>query len=57
MKLLVVTLLLTAALAAEQKYVLNAKRLSSTEFALVCNNGGDPTGTKIGNTLIISCGK
>jgi hypothetical protein len=41
----------------EGKYVLASKRLSSTEVAVSCANGADPTGQKIGNTLIISCGK
>lgn len=49
--------ILVGGLVAETKYILNAKRLSSTEEALSCNNGADPTGTKVGNTLIISCGK
>ena len=58
-KRVVLAILILSALAvgAEQKYVLSAKRLSTTEEAISCNNGGDPTGTKIGDTLIISCGK
>ncbi len=54
--LLIITLVITTGSAAE-KYIANTKRLSSTEIAISCANGGDPTGTKIGNTLIISCGK
>lgn len=42
---------------AESKYILSSKRLSSTEVALSCSNGADPTGRKIGETVIISCGK
>ena len=41
----------------ESKYVLNYKRLSTREIGISCGNGGDPTGTKIGDTLVISCGK
>lgn len=41
----------------ESKYVLSSKRLSSTEVALSCANGADPTGKKFGSVLIISCGK
>lgn len=37
--------------------MLNYKRLSSGEIGITCANGGDPTGQKIGDTLIISCGK
>ena len=42
---------------AESKYVLSSKRLSSTEVALSCSNGADPTGQKVGQTVIISCGR
>jgi hypothetical protein len=46
-----------AAMAAESKFILATKRINSSDVAITCNNGGDPTGTKIGDTLIISCGK
>ena len=42
---------------AESKNILSGKRLSTTEVALSCSNGADPTGRKIGNTVIISCGR
>jgi hypothetical protein len=59
MKTLTLALILTlAAIAgAESKYVLNSKRLSTSDLAVSCNNGGYPTGTKFGDTLIISCGR
>lgn len=50
-------LILCALACAESKYILNAKRLSSTEEAISCANSADPTGTKVGNTLVISCGQ
>lgn len=51
-----ILLLVTLAWTAEARYILNAKRLSSTEVGITCANHGDPAGTKIGETLIISCG-
>lgn len=45
------------AIAAEQKAIYKLTRLSPTEVGIYCTNGGDPTGNKVGNTLIISCGK
>ena len=57
-KIAVATILLALFAAnAESKYVINSKRLSTREVAISCNNGGDPTGMKVGDTLIISCGK
>ena len=54
--------LLTLAVASvcwgeSKKYILNYKRLSTTEVGVSCENGADPTGKKFGNTLIISCGQ
>lgn len=58
MKTIAAILILAAfALGTESKWVLNYKRLSTREIGISCNNGGDPTGTKVGDTLIISCGK
>ena len=31
--------------------------LSPTQVGVSCLNGGDPTGNKIGDLLIISCGR
>ncbi|HXN71504.1 MAG TPA: hypothetical protein VN861_03010 [Candidatus Acidoferrales bacterium] len=39
------------------RYVLNYKRLSTREIGISCANSGDPTGVKVGDTLVISCGK
>lgn len=50
-------LILGALACAESKYILNAKRLSSTEEAISCANSADPTGQTVGGVLIISCGK
>lgn len=56
--LIVFALLLAVGIAtAESKFILNAKRLSTGEIGITCANGGDPTGQKIGDVLIISCGK
>lgn len=42
--------------AGESRYVLNYKRLSTREVGISCANSADPTGVKIGDTLVISCG-
>jgi hypothetical protein len=55
--MLALVLFAGAVCGAESKYILTTKRLSSTEVGLSCSNGADPTGRKIGNTVIISCGK
>jgi hypothetical protein len=39
------------------KPIYKVTKLSLTEVGISCNNGGDPTGRKIGDTLIISCGR
>ena len=41
---------------AAKDYILKTKRLNSWSVALSCENRGDPTGTKLGDMLIISCG-
>lgn len=48
-----------AALAQEPraKSLYKIARLSYTEVGITCLNGADPTGIKVGETLIISCGK
>lgn len=53
---LAILILAGIAIAAEQKAIYKLTRLSPTEVGIYCTNGGDPTGKKIGNTLIISCG-
>jgi hypothetical protein len=54
---LAVLILAGFAVAAEpSKYIIKVARVSVTEAAISCTNGADPTGTKVGNTVIISCG-
>ena len=56
---LLVIVLLSAMLgaASESRWVLNYHRLDTRRIEITCANGGDPTGLKQGNTLIIDCGK
>ena len=49
--------LASAALAARQEYIIKSTRLGVSAVAITCTNGADPTGTKNGDVLIISCGK
>ena len=55
-----ITLLLmigSAAIASERaKNVYKTTHLSTTQVGISCQNGADPTGRKIGDLLIISCG-
>jgi hypothetical protein len=55
--LAILLLVCGAAMATESKYILATKRISSTDIAITCSNSGDPTGHKIGDVLIISCGQ
>lgn len=32
-------------------------RMSPSEVSIFCTTGGDPTGIKVGNSLVISCGR
>lgn len=51
-------LLVVSAMAAERaKSLYKISHLSPTDLSVYCINGGDPTGHKIGNVLVISCGK
>jgi len=51
-------LLCIAAYGAERaKSLYKISHLSPTELSVYCLNGGDPTGQKLGDLLIISCGK
>lgn len=52
------TILAALALAAgaASKNICQVKRLSTNEVGISCANGADPTGTKVGETVIISCG-
>lgn len=50
--------LVSCAFATERMQTLyKLTHLSPTEVGIFCTNGADPTGNKVGNTLIISCGK
>jgi hypothetical protein len=59
--LFVASLLAVFALGAYAKdkveYIYKLSRLSVSEVGVSCQNGGDPTVTKVGDTLIVSCGK
>jgi hypothetical protein len=37
--------------------VYKTTHLSATQVGITCLNGADPTGTKLGDLLVISCGK
>lgn len=52
-------LLTTASLVGSDKpkSIIHVSHLTPTEVGITCANGGDPTGNKIGDVLIISCGK
>jgi len=50
-------LLASLAWATESRWVLNYHRLSTRQISITCANGGDPTGIRQGDTLIIDCGK
>lgn len=55
---IVVVLLCAWVMVAEPKgYVLNYNRINTREISITCANGGDPTGYKTQDTLVISCGK
>ena len=58
MKRIAIAVLVLVGLAGAtepSKYIIKVARVSSTEAAISCRNNADPTGTKIGNTLLISC--
>ncbi len=48
-------LLASSVTASETKVVCKTSRLGPMAVAIVCTNGADATGTKMGNVLIISC--
>lgn len=43
--------------AATVDRIISSKYTSASEVAITCKNHGDPSGWKVGDTLIISCGK
>ena len=42
---------------AKPKPIYKVTKLGLSEVGISCTNGADPTGQKIGDTLIISCGQ
>lgn len=45
------------AFADHVDYICESKHIGTSAVAVSCKNGADPTGTKIGTILLISCGK
>jgi hypothetical protein len=39
------------------KTIYKLLRISQTEIGITCQNGADPTGRKVGDLVIISCGQ
>jgi hypothetical protein len=59
-RLLIATLALAsvAAFATDRvRQIIHVSHLTPTEVGITCANGGDPTGVKTGDVLVISCGK
>jgi hypothetical protein len=53
-----VILFAVAVFAGEKpKNVYKLFHFSPTEIGITCQNGADPTGRKVGELVIISCGK
>jgi hypothetical protein len=52
-----ILLLVSVAVAARREYTIKSSHLGLNAVAITCENGGDPTGKKYGDVLIISCGK
>ena len=55
--LILLSLAAVASNTPREPSMYKVTRLSPTELGIHCLNGGDPTGKKIGDTLIISCGR
>lgn len=51
-----IVLALALAAGAASKNICQVKRLSTNEVGISCANGADPTGVKIGETVVMSCG-
>jgi hypothetical protein len=64
-KLIVLFVLVAGTFAASQveytvarpKPICKVSRLGIYDIGVVCTNGSDPAGHKVGDLLIISCGK
>jgi hypothetical protein len=55
--LAVVSLIPSGAQSERPKNICKATHLGIYTVAISCTNGSDPTGRKLGETLLISCGK
>ena len=58
-RILTAVLLLSASLLAAErttKYILHVSHVGDRAIAITRSNGGDPTGAKTGDVVIISCG-
>ena len=51
------SLIPSSAQSDKPKNICKATHLGPMAVAITCLNGADPTGNKMGDTLIISCGK
>jgi len=57
-KLLLCSLLLAGIAVAERlPSIIHVSHLGDATVAVTCKNGADPTGNKVGEVLLISCGK
>lgn len=57
-KLLAAVLILCAFALGQRttKSLIKVSHMSTTEVGITCLNNADPTGFKVGDTLVISCG-
>lgn len=55
--LLAVFLVFCAASFAAVKSIIHVSHIGANTVGVTCANGADPTGTKTGDVLLISCGK
>lgn len=58
-KIIIAVLLLCGLCIAteRQKALYKVTRLTTTQVGISCLNGADPTGRKIGDMVIMSCGE
>jgi hypothetical protein len=54
---LTIMLGISLAILWSASHVYRVSYLNKSEIGIVCRNGADPTGTKQGEMVIISCGK
>lgn len=55
--IIAVLLLLGAVAIAAEKSIIHVSHIGTRTVGITCANGGDPTGQKSGEVLLISCGK